>query len=337
MIDAIQGRELFELDGGDALVRGTYHKAGGEWFDPPGRRIAPGRVGVVILNSTSPTRAANGDAAVYLADSIAERGYPAFRIDLPGFGDSEGEIPIDLLGFITHGGYAPVASAMMQQLVARYKLSGVIVVGHCAGSLSALRTAGLSRECRGVVMIGPYFHLPQVKKTPKIRRQLNLKAMQSRTWALVGRAYDFLSEVRVFLHRGRLPENANIPLIRCWRELASNGLPILVLKGPERKAPGGKSKHSEFDYFQYLLKLPGAQGSVAVRVTDGANNAFANRQGLVAIQRHIGEWLSTRFPVPAPKDCGANTPRLGVTIGSDESAFAHEYSELQAGDGSFRR
>lgn len=335
MIDALEARELFVLDGLDVPVRGTFHKPHDERLGSASNTFASGRVGVVLVNSASPTRAANGDAAVHLADSFAASGYPAFRIDLPGFGDSEGEIPEDLLGFMTQGGYASAASAVVDELVSRYKLSGVILAGHCAGSLSALYAAGLSKECRGVVMMGPYFHLPQVKRASKIRRKLNLLAMQSRPWKLVGSAYDFLIKVRLFLRAGRLPENANHPLIRCWKELTSKGLPVLVFKGPERKTSASKSRNGDFDYFQYLLKLAGARGRVVVKVTDGANNAFANRQGLAAIQRHTKEWLENCFPISAPKKCGASFLRRGLKDRSDEYAFAHGCSELPARDKSF--
>jgi len=90
MQEAIETRELIMLDGPDGDIRGTYHRPNEGSFYPRSLPIAPGRIGVLFLNSTSPTRAQNGDAAVYLADSFASCGYPSFRLDLPGFGDSQG-------------------------------------------------------------------------------------------------------------------------------------------------------------------------------------------------------------------------------------------------------
>jgi pimeloyl-ACP methyl ester carboxylesterase len=298
MNEAIETRELFVLDGSDVLIRGTYHKA---YVDNSGAQpnwTAGDRLGVVFVNSTSPTRAANGDAAVYLAESLAKCGYPCFRLDLPGFGDSEGDHPADLLGVICRGGYASIASAKVEELVARYNLSGVVIAGHCAGSVSALFTAATSRGCRGLVLIGPFFHLTQPIGLSKIRKSLKLWALQSRLGECFSNVYEFLSEIPL-VPRGRgLPRNANLPLLRCWKKLAPTGMPILFLKGPDRKNSITKSKGAgEFDYLSYLLRVAGRRNEVVVKVTDGASNAFANRQGRAAVRQHTERWLSTHFPL----------------------------------------
>src|SRR6202034_2178754 len=57
-------------------------------------------IGVLFLNPLSTPRALIGDTAVYWASSFAAQGYPSLRIDLPGLGDSYGELPKDLLTFI---------------------------------------------------------------------------------------------------------------------------------------------------------------------------------------------------------------------------------------------
>lgn len=183
MKDSIATRELFTLDGREYLVRGTHHKTDDGDRNIPSKLSTDERIGVVFLNSTSPTRAANGDAAVYLADAFAQCGYPSFRLDLPGFGDSEEDPPEDLLGFICKGGYGSIASANVKELVKRFSLTGVIIIGHCAGSVSALYTAAISRECKGLVLIGPFFHLTKPISPPRIRRQLKLWALHSRLGA----------------------------------------------------------------------------------------------------------------------------------------------------------
>ena len=153
MNEGTETRQLITLRGLGGVVRGTYHR-------PHGERSEARRTGVLILNSLSPTRAAAGDSAVYWAESLARSGYPAFRLDMPGFGDSDGNPPPDLLKFINTGGYGPIASSLMRELSERFSLSGVVVVGLCAGAVSALYTAAASKECRGLVLMDPYFYLP---------------------------------------------------------------------------------------------------------------------------------------------------------------------------------
>ena len=306
MKEAIEERELIVLDGLGGLIRGTYHKASDENGGEEASPIAQDRVGVLFLNSTSPTRAANGDAAVYLADSFAKCGYPSFRIDLPGFGDSEGDPTEDLIGFINRGGYASIASAKVSELVARFNLSGVVIVGHCAGSVSALFTAAASRECRGVVLIGPYFYLPQAIGPAKTRKQPELSDLQRHFRRFSSKISGLVKEIRLSLRGSGLPENANYPLLRSWKKVASKGLPILILKGPDRKATGMKPRAGEFDYLKYVLRIAGRRSQVTVKVTDGANNAFANRQGRAAVRQHTEQWLNACFPIAVNKESGAH-------------------------------
>src|SRR5271155_4065380 len=114
MKETSETRELIVLDGMDVIIRGTYHTPYS--FDERAIPIRRDRIGVLFLNSLSTTRATDGDSAVYLAESFAERGYPSFRLDLPGFGDSEGDPPTELLNSINEWGFASIASVKIREL-----------------------------------------------------------------------------------------------------------------------------------------------------------------------------------------------------------------------------
>jgi len=295
MKEATETRELIELDALDVVVRGTYHKThdgnSGSWA----HGIGQDRLGVVFLNGLGATRAGQGDAVVYWADSFAANGYPSFRLDLPGHGDSAGDPPAESLGFINQGGYASVVATTIRELKTRFNLSGVVVVGQCSGAVSAIYTAAATKECMGLVLLDPYFHLP-LKLDSKIRGRLNIWAMKNPVGSFLSSVYGRLKQVRLLLRGDVPPENANFPLLRHWKELASTGLPILIFKAPRRKTTGIKPKVGEFDYFKFILSLTGRKGRVVVKMMNGANHTFANRLGRAAVRQHTEQWLTEWFP-----------------------------------------
>jgi pimeloyl-ACP methyl ester carboxylesterase len=299
MDQAIEGRELITLAGRGVIVRGTFHRpltssSGSE----PGAGTR-NRIGVVFLNSLSLPRAATGDSAVYWAESFANHGYPSFRLDLPGLGDTAGDIPLELLNFINAGGYASITAAKIEELVERFDLSGVVVVGHCAGTVSAIYAAAASAgKCKGLVLLDPYFHVPQAIR-PKVRQGLSNWALESRIGGAVGSIYDRVRDVLLILRGNAPPRNANFGLLSRWKEVASPGLPILFLKAPARKAPGTKPRVGEFDYLKYVLGLAGRKNKVVVELMEGTDHSFANRRGRAAVRRHTMSWLTSHFPLGA--------------------------------------
>jgi pimeloyl-ACP methyl ester carboxylesterase len=204
---------------------------------------------------------------------------------------------MELLNFINAGGYAQITAAKVRELVECFHLSGVVLVGHCAGTVSAIEASALcTQECKGLVLLDPYFHLPQAVR-PKLRRQLSDWALQSRLGGLVSNVYDRLRKVRLMWRRNMLPQNANLPLLNAWRALASSGTPILLLKAPARKAAGTTPRTGEFDYLKYILEIAGRRSRVEVELVEGTDHSFANRKGRLAVRLVIERWLRVHFPL----------------------------------------
>lgn len=297
MNEAIENRELITLDGAGILVHGTYHKSQKLTAGPGQNSGNRNRIGIVFLNSLFLPRTATGDSAVYWAESYSTLGYPSFRLDLPGLGDSDAPLNAALLDFINAGGYASIASAKVKELVERFELSGVVIVGHCAGAVSALHAAATSKECRGVILMDPYFHLPQQMKESKLWKHLVRWAARSRLGGVLSNVYDRLKNLRLSMRGNALPSDANFALLRRWEEVAAKGLPILLLKAPSRKAAGTKPRVGEFDYLKYLLELANRRTQVTVRLIESTDHSFANRAGRTAVRRQGEQWLSACFPL----------------------------------------
>ena len=297
MLETIESRELITLDGFDAPVQGTFHKPQDGMSDSPQGQIGRNRIGIVFLNSLFLPRTATGDSAVYWAESFAQAGYPAFRLDLPGLGDSYAPLNTALLDFINAGGYESMAAAMIKQVVERFSLSGVIIVGHCAGSVSALYTAGASKYCKGLILMDPYFFLPQQLKKSKLWKRLVRWAAESKFGAVLSRLYDRLKDFRLSMSGNALPANANFALLRRWKDVTKRGLPVLLFKAPGRKAPGTKPRVGEFDYLRHIMDVADKKSEVVLELIEGTDHSFANRTGRASIRECAERWLNMHFPV----------------------------------------
>lgn len=291
MKERIETRELFVLDPAEGTVSGTYHRTYDEPRGPLSETSEQKRIGVLFLNSLTPTRSAAGDSAVYWADSFARCGYPSFRLDAAGFGDSAGDPPPDPLGFMNTGGYAAVATGKVNEIAERFNLSGVIIVGLCAGAVSALYAAAATKECKGVVLMDPYFHLPLTTAPGLWQKGLRRLSRTSIGW-LVSNAFDRIRAFRAQLPGTPPPSNANFPLLNCWKKVTASGAPILLLKAEHTKL-----KIGDFDYLSYILELAGPKSQVVVNVIEGTGHSFANSAGLTAVRQHVEGWLNAYFPL----------------------------------------
>jgi pimeloyl-ACP methyl ester carboxylesterase len=219
------------------------------------------------------------------------------------------------MSFINSGGYAAVTVEIMNQIIIRYNLSSLIIVAHCSGTVTALFAAATHKDCSGLVLLEPYFHLPPPVAT-KTREALSDWAASNRLGGVLSNLFDRLKDLRLRLRLriSELPGNANLPLLDCWKSLASAGLPILVLKAPAPKASGSKPRLGEFDYLSHVIGLGGGRSRVDLRVIESAGHSFADRAGRVAVREFTETWLDEYFPVASTETPPLPVPDSQVTV-----------------------
>ena len=305
MTEAIESRQVITVAAGGVRLRGTYHKPRGEASDSsadPGERK---RIGVIFLTWILP-RAGNGDSAVYWAESLAKCGYLAFRFDLPGLGDSDGDLATPGIDVET-GAYGSALSEIANQLVERFHLGAVIVAGNCAGAVTALYAAAANEWIKGLILLDPYFHTQQDSPAQKVLLHWHVRVIklagdrfaQSKPGDIAVKLlsrfrgiYHRLSQKPLLVRRKTLPSIANLPLIRCWKQLAARRVRMLVLR-----SPSSTPRIGEFDYLGFLQPSSNSDDRIIIKLIERATHAFAESHGKEAVRTNAAQWLSAYFPL----------------------------------------
>lgn len=285
---------------GERLVGTMHHPA-------PGMRSD---VGVLVFNFGQAPRAGLGDLAAHMGDSLSGHGFSVFRFDLPGLGDSGGELPERIQVFwrlVQEGGHIQHACHLAKSLIERFHLKALVLGGLCGGAITALYAADkLGSEIAGVLAVEPDFMLTPVAEREAANlshavylssveaNRKNLLSFESWKRFLSGQsAYGhhvhlIRHSVRMWWERvnGRtLPEDANLPLIEATRRLARGHVPMLVVNAGE-----GSRAFMERDIFGARRQ------SVSYVAIDGTNHLFIAGNGKQDLIRRVEDWMLNVFP-----------------------------------------
>jgi pimeloyl-ACP methyl ester carboxylesterase len=294
--EKLESRQLITLGTDGVLVRGTYHNVP---CNPAGSTSVHRKIGVLFLNPLSSPRTLIGDSAVYWASSFAAQGYPSLRIDMPGLGDSYGEVAKDLDTFINNGGFAALAASKVKEFAKRFGLAGVVIYGHCAGGTTAIYAASICKECTGLIITNPYFNAANML-TPKLSPGMIDWARRTTAGEVLRAAYARIREARNKRGNGKLPGNANVNLVTHWKQLVSSGLPILVFKsGEPTTLVSSTLRAGAFDYLEHIISFAGHRSRLSIRMIEGTNHSFADRIGRSAVRENADAWLRKHFPAEA--------------------------------------
>ncbi|NVJ21626.1 hypothetical protein HUW62_10400 [Myxococcus sp. AM011] len=317
-------RELIQLEVMGHRLWGTFH--------PPSSSAPRRSVGVLFLNPGHVPRSGHGGLSVLAADQLSAQGFPCFRVDLPGLGDSDGPLPemtSELYQLVCKGGFVDVASAVREELQRRHGLEGMLMGGLCGAATTALYLA--DREPQGVhglFMFEPEFYLSEQEAAAvggegtaveAEHPRLSLKRVTSKLFSYWGwmrmltreneyaRLFKYVPFPRqrlldLLMDWDSLPAVANVPLVRAWQRVVERGLPVLVLTAE------GKLRDVFFDriHRSALADLPHPNLS-RIRLK-GTNHIFTTGGAIEASVDHLSQWASERFPssntthLPIPPD-----------------------------------
>jgi pimeloyl-ACP methyl ester carboxylesterase len=306
-------RKILRINLDGATLVGTYHVPA----DAPSIQIAPGEgVGILMCNSGYLPRASAGDLNIQLSDHLAELGYHVFRFDMPGLGDSPGDLlehVLPFFRFIKVGGHAPWVSELSTILLRQFTLKGMVLAGNCGGAITAIYAAAKHpQNVLGVMQLDPDFVMDvgnvkgNAATSPlgRMKNNAHSRLRKGRQFVRNGLLQTPIGNVVRTLYRAirlsarklremifgrQLPRNANLQLIRCWLQLAAAEIPMLVLQPDSTKR-----RIDLFDYMPYLLaKKPRSVTSIEI---EGTNHAFISGGGKSAVLQHVERWLLANVP-----------------------------------------
>ena len=315
-------RKCIEIDVQGLRLRGTVHV-------PPemttARQTGYEGLGVVLLHPGFLPRSGQGQLAVALSDSLAEMGITTVRVDQPGLGDSEGDLPVDSVSFVKtvqEGGFADLTYECLERIKGELGIQRLVIGGHCGGAITAFYTAS-SRPTHwpdGIFALDLIFTLA-LETSPVTVNSHALKAPEG--WRL--RCSSFRDEIRAALLKTRMGDSLQM-VSQKMRRLLSNKkdlhrppdhtytLPISLppqtneelLKRVQHVlhrrtkvlfvAAVDPRKTAEFDYLDYLLSDNPMRAQY--KKIPGTDHGFLAGNGKSKVIEHVSDWFEAEFRKP---------------------------------------
>jgi pimeloyl-ACP methyl ester carboxylesterase len=306
-------REILEINCLNTRLVGTYHSA------PVDETRSPA-LGLLFFNSGFLPRSPVGDLTTRLSDHFAELGLPSFRFDMPGLGDSEGDLSADVETFFSQvlaGAHGEIAARLSAELVRRYRLQGLVLAGLCGGAVTSVYAAAArssNSAIAGLALLDPSFKLitpaprpgskpadsTSAKKTNSSNATLEswrVKVLSTAAGQHAKRLYrasakPVILSVRRAVRRIRgepLPKEANMVFIDAMKGVASRGLPMLVLM-----AGAEEDRTEKFDYLRHISN--GLGRNFLYRYLPETTHSFVEGDGESIVTRNLQQWLGTVNP-----------------------------------------
>ncbi len=315
-------RQVLKLDLDGYLLFGTLHDRDSSLL--PHHRQNSQRIGVLLLSFGQQPRSWVGDLGSSIADRLDALGYPTFRFDMPGLGDSPGDIPVyleELWRDILGGAHERPLHALCEDLTRRFSLKGLVVGGFCGGAVTALYSVNaLSPQMLGLVLFEPEMALVRTYSPAATTSSapLTVEAFQervdllwrrissARSWRrLINAKADFKYWVKLWHElfyfsaskfarigqRTKLPPETNHRMLNSWQLARRLCIPTLVLTV-------GSQNRSKY-YRAYGLQPGISDMKSKLRWVEIPNTTHAMLTGGAkeAVGKQFESWISENFPI----------------------------------------
>lgn len=300
---------------------GTVHVPSGEngSGSPPGS--APG---ILLMSFGHQPRSWVGDLGSHCADRLCEAGHFVFRFDMPGLGDSPGDLPVHLevlWNFILEGGHAAYASALSKEILRRYPVRGLVLGGFCGGCATALLACDpMSEDIKGLILLEPEIGFvpapggaaPQkayeIKNVAGFLERMELLGHRLRTpgswmrllsgksdlnfWGMLG---PYIVRRVIDKSRGRtLPPETNFPLLKRWKSCSRRHLPMLVL------TVGHPTRRKYYEAYGFESGRSNHNAGLTWIEIEGTTHAMVSGGAKESVPAHLVTWMQEHFPLERP-------------------------------------
>lgn len=251
---------------------------------------------------------------------LAGRGYAVLRFDFYGLGDSEGELPEELLADfyreVQLGRFCDDVLSAASWVKEQLGMQRVLLAGLCGGALTGLLASARMSELEGLIALGiPVIldgsgqdHAENMTTGQRnlLKRTYLEKLMDPRSWLrLVTFKTDFRLLLRSFRpnrakaadqHRspvqGEIAGNVNPLFAPALFDFVGRGYPLLlVFSGSDRLAWEYEEKFAAPN----AERLRGVQDRLDVRTIPNANHVLSDPDSQAQMFEILDFWLAKRF------------------------------------------
>ena len=294
------------------------------------------RIGVNFLNPGIKYRVAPNRLNVKIARHLCDRGYYVLRFDPEGVGESEGELPSDVLvpdiwEDIQKGRFVKDTIKANEVFIEHYDLGNLIVGGNCGGAITALLASIEDHRIDGLCLIDipVNLRLPDMQFADKVTTQGELldfyfyeylkRAFKIQNWyRFLTFQTDFRSMFKVIKKKlglwlpwrqeGKLPNdieeickhnNLNIDFFKGFSKFVAGKKPVLfMLAGNDSGTE--IFKHFFEDSFLNNIKKQyrDVPRFVNIHCVENANHVYTAIESQHELINCISNWMERRFTIP---------------------------------------